>query len=195
MFRVPKNQFVENEKNLEEKLINSASDTEKSTLFFRNCEQSNFTVKGKFTKIMIENCTGVKFNFSDELKVVTSILEIWNSNVVEFDLSAKIHMIQVDNSRDLRININSKENFSELIWNNSDEILIKVLKKKNGDKGKESEEECEDSTLTGLINCKSEVFNEFDMNLDQCVVNYDKQSGKLKQNLVYRTGCGHVALD
>jgi len=87
---------------------------ENETLYFKNCEECEYIVEGKCTKIYIEGCK----NTTVTLKglIITSVVEIWKCDMFNLNVHTKIGTMQVDLCKGLNIVYAAKEYYDRLIW-------------------------------------------------------------------------------
>jgi hypothetical protein len=161
--------FIENETNVD-RSITSANN---AAIYFKNCTESKYLV-GPTTKLFIENCTNCTFVINK--RIITSLLDIWNSKSCTLAISVPVQTAQIDNCTSISIVFEKAEQFQDVVWAKSKEIMVKV----QGEK-----------LVTGIESTRG-LFEEFDEGFDQVYV--QREEGKYKQSVVQRTARGYVEL-
>jgi len=103
--------FVGNEKN--QKLsIDHLKKTE--TLYIKNCEDCEYTVDSRCTKILLEGLKNTKVILNGG--ILTNIVELWKSENVTLVVNTKVATLQVDVSRNINLDFRSARMLSQVIW-------------------------------------------------------------------------------
>jgi len=110
--------LIQNKENQSDVVIDDTKPNE--LLFFQNCTNSHFTVRGKLAKIIIE--VSKDCHFVIEAITMTGTVEIINSNNVTVNLATEIGTITVDKTTGVNLSVtNSKKNWNtktSALWTN-----------------------------------------------------------------------------
>jgi len=150
-----------------------------ATLFFKNCQNCEYTINALCTKILVDGCANTKIIFNG--KVVTSIIEIWRCNDFHISANTKLETLQVDMCRTLTIEFAKREHFHSIIWAGTYDLSIKFL-------------DAEEHNLigTGYTQMK-EIHPDLHEQTDQIICRFFK--GKLTSELVFRLQNGYPSTE
>ncbi|KAG9292137.1 hypothetical protein G9A89_005281 [Geosiphon pyriformis] len=126
MFR--KRKFISNESGQVKTLDNETIPSD-STIYLRNCVDSQYVLNGLFTK-----------------RIRTSIIEIWASQNVKLEVNKQIQTIQVDDCHDIDVKYSDPQYFYSVVWTGTERLGLRVVE--NG--------EVKYSTTIGKIESESE---------------------------------------
>eukprot|EP01089_Gocevia_fonbrunei_P018282 TRINITY_DN6147_c0_g1_i1.p1 TRINITY_DN6147_c0_g1~~TRINITY_DN6147_c0_g1_i1.p1 ORF type:complete len:263 (+),score=56.12 TRINITY_DN6147_c0_g1_i1:328-1116(+) len=105
--------FINNTKGVKETLgADRLKDSE--TLYFKFCDDCEYIVDAKCTKILIESCKNTKITIKGT--VITATLEVWKCEGVELHILSKVLTLQADLCRGLKVHYSSKNNYDRTIW-------------------------------------------------------------------------------
>ncbi|KAF0438328.1 fog: tpr repeat [Gigaspora margarita] len=105
--------------------LDSSSISSNSTVFLSHCEDVEYVVDTACTKIMIEECKNLFLTVND--KIITSTIEIWKSKNVTLKLNTQVQTVQVDQCQNVNLQYENPQNFHSVVWNNSDQLCLKIL--------------------------------------------------------------------
>jgi len=94
--------------------VDSEKLKEHETLYIKSCEDCEYIVEGKCTKIYIEGCK----NTTVTLKglIITSVVEVWKCDSFNLNVHTKIGTLQVDLCKGSNIVYASKDYYDRLVW-------------------------------------------------------------------------------
>jgi len=87
---------------------------ENETLYIKGCEDCEYVVEGKCTKIYIEGCSNTTITLKGH--IITSVVEVWKCNLCNLNIQTKIGTMQVDLCKGMNIIYASKNYYDRLIW-------------------------------------------------------------------------------
>eukprot|EP01088_Endostelium_zonatum_P004540 TRINITY_DN1582_c0_g1_i1.p1 TRINITY_DN1582_c0_g1~~TRINITY_DN1582_c0_g1_i1.p1 ORF type:complete len:376 (+),score=119.31 TRINITY_DN1582_c0_g1_i1:206-1333(+) len=90
--------------------------TDHATVYFKDCEDCNFTVISKCTKVLIERCKNTTVTFTHESKIMTQVVEIWKCENFTFNIATLVMTLQVDLCKGLNLNFKDKSYFNSIVW-------------------------------------------------------------------------------
>ena len=102
---------------MDDSVINS-----NTTVFLKDCHDSEYELKGYCCKVMVQNCTNCKIHVSG--KVITTTSEIWHCKDVTFRLSTAMRTIQLDLNDGVDIHFDSKDHFQSVVWAGCEKVRL-----------------------------------------------------------------------
>ncbi|CAG8772357.1 8158_t:CDS:2 [Dentiscutata erythropus] len=105
--------------------LDSSSISSNSTIFLSHCDDVEYVVDSACTKIMIEECKNLSLTANE--KIITSTIEIWKSQNVTLKLNTQVQTVQVDQCQNVNLQYEDPQNFHSVVWNNSDQLCLKIL--------------------------------------------------------------------
>ncbi|KAI8606240.1 hypothetical protein EDD21DRAFT_361411 [Dissophora ornata] len=78
------------------------------------CENCEYTIRGKLVKLSIEKCKNVVLKIED--KVVTGIVDAWKSENISLDFDRSVAMFQLEAIKTIVIHLPDAEHFGSMVW-------------------------------------------------------------------------------
>lgn len=178
MFQSAEKTFIENEKHQQKAAIPSPPNR---ALYFRNCIGGNYSIGATTAKIFVDSCRECEFTVSN--RVITGVMEVWNSNSCKWTIKKNLPTIQIDDCADCTLQFDSNEQCQDIVWTRSTGLAIQV----DGSGG---------SNLTtgrdSILGIKG--MEQFSGDTDQVACQCEVD-GRWTQKLVYRTPRGYLDID
>eukprot|EP00053_Salpingoeca_punica_P019548 m.199129 g.199129 ORF g.199129 m.199129 type:complete len:496 (+) comp17679_c0_seq10:3413-4900(+) len=157
----------------------------KACLVFAGCKSSTFTINATCTKIFLQDCHDVIFNFNG--RVLTSTFEAFRCTDLSLNFDTKVGTLQIDMCTKVTVVIVKKEHFFEshgvngsmLVWAGCHDLQLSI---------KDSGE----AIATGFAQMKEE-YHDLVEERSQFRIKYEKNSAgdfKLMQNRIVRLANG-----
>jgi len=80
-----------------------------ATIYFKNCENCEFTIESLCTKVLIESCHNCKITFNK--KIVTNLVDIWKCNNTSLSVNTLVGTLQADICKKNRYRVSQKRTF------------------------------------------------------------------------------------
>ncbi|CAG8546705.1 6579_t:CDS:2 [Ambispora leptoticha] len=96
-----------------------------STVFIRNCNNSEYILDGVCTKVMIENCNNLILKANK--KIITSTIEIWKSQNITLKINSQVQTLQLDECHKVSVEYDSVEHFHSIVWTGTKELELTIL--------------------------------------------------------------------
>jgi len=101
------------------KLTDHASN---ASLYFKNCQNSEYSIDELCTKVFIEGCSNCKFTLNG--KIVTSTVDTWKCDDLELNINTPVGTLQVDVCKKLNVTYDKKEYLQTLVWAQAFDLSI-----------------------------------------------------------------------
>jgi len=85
--------FIVNEKGVT-KVLEKDSMKQEETLFIKNCEDGNYTIASRCTKILIEGCKNCKIALVG--RILTNVVEVWRCENFGLNVQTDVKTLQID---------------------------------------------------------------------------------------------------
>jgi len=128
-----------------------------STLYFKGCQDCEYTIESKCVKVLIESCVNTKIHFNGA--VTTSVVELWKSEDMTVSIGSKIQTFQVDMSKKISLNYARRSDIHSVVWAGVHDLAISIP---NGAGGRE--------TLNTGFPQMQQVFPDIKEDYDQFIV-------------------------
>jgi hypothetical protein len=73
----------------------------KNLLLFSGCQNCTYTINSKCTKVILENCAGLKLKFPQN--ILTQTMEVVNCQDVSLEISVPVFTVSIDKSKDVSV--------------------------------------------------------------------------------------------
>eukprot|EP01095_Lingulamoeba_sp_RSL-Kostka_P017324 TRINITY_DN892_c0_g1_i1.p1 TRINITY_DN892_c0_g1~~TRINITY_DN892_c0_g1_i1.p1 ORF type:complete len:323 (-),score=133.28 TRINITY_DN892_c0_g1_i1:202-1170(-) len=98
------------------------------TVYFKNCNNSTYTITDKCVKVFAESCENLTLTIVGQL--YTETCEIWKCNNVSLTCCTSIKTLQVDQCDGVNVTVEDEDDFDRLIWAGLNNFTINVGNKK-----------------------------------------------------------------
>jgi len=143
---------------------------QKSTIFFKNCKNGNYTIDSQCTKILIEGCENTVITLNGG--IYTEVVEIWRCNSFQLKVNTRVKTLQLDICRAIDVHFTNPTDFDQVVWSNLHDFQLKVE---------------EHHLVTGVPQVK-ELHEDLNEETDQFIIRIIK--GKLLQEIFVRLANG-----
>eukprot|EP00742_Colponemidia_sp_Colp-10_P001505 GILJ01001615.1.p1 GENE.GILJ01001615.1~~GILJ01001615.1.p1 ORF type:complete len:270 (+),score=41.09 GILJ01001615.1:45-812(+) len=96
----------------------------KDTLVFSGCDDSEYSVDGRCTKVVVMNCNNFKLRLNGT--VLTHILEFYKCNNCTFSVNTQIATVQADMSKTILLEYERKSDFTQLVWAGVHDMTLRI---------------------------------------------------------------------
>jgi len=143
------------------------------TLYIKNCEDCEYVIAGRCTKILIEGCKRCKITLKG--RILTNVVEAWRCDDSEFLIHTEVKTLQLDLCKKLALIYEHKNLLHQIIWAQVYDLDIQFLDK-------------EPSLKTGYDHVKDQ-YTDINPEIDQFIIRYVQ--GKLTSEQVVRLTNGY----
>jgi len=145
-----------------------------STLYFKNCENCEYTIESLCTKVLVESCHNCKITFNK--KIVTNMIDIWKCNNTSLSINTKVGTLQADLCKQINLEYHEKEHFQSVVWAVVHDMNITF------------KDDAQHNLVTGFSHMKQEIPN-IQEDLDQFIIRFVKD--KLLSEQIVRLANGY----
>jgi len=96
-----------------------------ATVYFKNCHDCEFVLDAMCTKVLIEDCHNCTVTFNE--KVITNTVDVWKCNDSYLRINTKVGTLQADICKKLKVDFNTKDNFTSLVWAGVHDLSLNFL--------------------------------------------------------------------
>lgn len=92
------------------------------SIYFKKCQDCTFTIRATCTKIFIESCDRIRFNF--EGKVITHTVEVWKCKGFEAMFKTPVKTLQVDLCEGVKVEWEKSDDFNRVVWSATEDLSL-----------------------------------------------------------------------
>ncbi|EGC32679.1 hypothetical protein DICPUDRAFT_95216 [Dictyostelium purpureum] len=153
----------------------------KTTVYFKNCKDGNFTISARITKVMIESCQRCTFNF--KCRIFTNTIEAWKTVDCKVNiLNDQVKTFQVDMTSRMNVTFDTRTSLYSIVWSGVNDMKLFF------------QDEPEFVHQTGFEQMKAQYSNqELSFTVDQFTTRIIK--GELLTEQIIRLANGHITTE
>jgi hypothetical protein len=160
-------------------LISRDNMKQEATLFIKNCEDCEYTVTGRCTKILIDSCKNTKVYLKG--RILTNVVEVWKCEDFHLAVQTDVKTLQIDLCKKFNIHYDNKDLLHSIVWCGVYDLQISFADNEPG-------------LLTGFEHMQSELSHlQLNSDIDQFIIRY--LQGKLTTEQVVRLSNGYPTTD
>ncbi|KAF8939687.1 hypothetical protein BGZ58_008982 [Dissophora ornata] len=109
--REDKTLLIRGTKDVKQDLIEVQGNT---ALHLLECENCEYTIRGKAVKLSVEKCKNVVLKIED--RIMTGMADVWDSENVSLDFDQSVALFQLEAITSIVIRLPDAEHFGSMVW-------------------------------------------------------------------------------